>query len=45
VARKHAGEIDAKANLNLKVKMGGVGLWGHVPTPSYDTAFDEDIEA
>ena len=45
MAKKYAGKVDAKAKLNLKVKMRGVGTWGQVPMPPNDTVSDEDIKA
>jgi len=45
VTKKYAGKLAAKAKLNLKVKMGGVGIWGQVPMPPNDTVSDEVIKA
>jgi len=45
VTKKYAGKLAAKAKLDLKVKMGGVGIWGQVPMPPNDTVSDEVIKA
>ena len=45
VTKKYAGKLAATAKLNLKVKMGGVGIWGQVPMPPNDTVSDEVIKA
>ena len=33
VAKKYAGQADAVAKLEAKVKKGGSGVWGTVPMP------------
>ena len=45
VARKYAGDGQAEARLNSKVKLGGIGVWGQIPMPPNDKVPDEDIKS
>ncbi len=43
VAKKYAGQADAPAKLEAKVKKGGSGVWGPIPMPPNATVSDADI--
>jgi cytochrome c551/c552 len=45
VAAKYAGDKDAAAALEKKVKAGGVGVWGQIPMPPNPAASDADVQA
>ena len=45
VAAKYAGDKNAAAMLEQKVKAGGVGVWGQVPMPPNAAASDADLQA
>ena len=45
VAAKYAGDKNAAAMLEQKVKAGGVGVWGQVPMPPNAAASDADVQA
>jgi cytochrome c len=34
IAKKYKGQKDAAAQLEQKVKKGGVGVWGQIPMPA-----------
>lgn len=44
VAKKYAGQADAAAKLEAKVKKGGSGVWGTVPMPPNPAVSDADIK-
>ena len=44
VAKKYAGQADAAAKLEAKVKKGGSGKWGTVPMPPNPAVSDADIK-
>jgi cytochrome c len=44
VAKKYAGQKDAAAKLQDKVKKGGTGVWGQVPMPPNAAVPDADIK-
>lgn len=44
VAKKYAGQADAAAKLEGKVKKGGSGVWGTVPMPPNAAVSDADIK-
>ncbi|MBX3648333.1 MAG: c-type cytochrome [Anaerolineales bacterium] len=44
VAKKYAGQADAVAKLEAKVKKGGSGVWGTVPMPPNAAVSDADIK-
>ena len=44
VAKKYAGQADAAAKLEAKVKKGGSGAWGTVPMPPNPAVSDADIK-
>lgn len=44
VAKKYAGQADAAAKLEAKVKKGGAGAWGTVPMPPNTAVSDADIK-
>jgi cytochrome c len=43
VAKKYKGQKDAQAQLEQKVKKGGVGVWGQIPMPPNAAVPDKDI--
>jgi len=43
VAAKYAGDKNAAATLEKKVKAGGVGTWGQVPMPPHPQISDADL--
>ncbi|HMM53952.1 MAG TPA: c-type cytochrome [Candidatus Desulfobacillus sp.] len=43
VAKKYAGQADAAAKLEAKVKKGGSGVWGSIPMPPNAAVSDADI--
>jgi cytochrome c len=43
IAAKYAGDADAPAKLEQKVKSGGSGVWGAVPMPPNNVP-DEDLK-
>jgi cytochrome c len=45
VAKKYAGQKDAAAKLEEKVKKGGTGVWGQVPMPPNPAVPDADVKA
>ena len=45
VAGKYAGDQNAAAMLEKKVKAGGVGVWGQVPMPPNPVVSDADLQA
>lgn len=45
VAKRYAGQKDAAAKLEAKVKKGGTGVWGQVPMPPNAAVPDGDIKA
>jgi len=45
VAGKYAGDKNAAAMLENKVKAGGVGVWGQVPMPPNPAVSDADLQA
>jgi cytochrome c len=45
VAKKYAGQKDAAAKLEEKVKKGGQGVWGQVPMPPNPAVPDADVKA
>ncbi len=45
VAKKYAGQKDAAAKLEDKVKKGGTGVWGQVPMPPNAAVPDADVQA
>jgi len=44
VSKKYAGQKDAEAKLEAKVKKGGSGVWGPVPMPPNPTVSDADLQ-
>ncbi len=44
VAKKYAGQADAAAKLEAKVKKGGSGVWGTIPMPPNAAVSDADIK-
>lgn len=44
VAKKYAGQADAAAKLEAKVKKGGSGVFGTVPMPPNPAVSDADIK-
>jgi len=44
VAKKYAGDANAAANLEAKVKKGGTGVWGNIPMPPNAAVSDADIK-
>lgn len=44
VAKKYAGQADAKATLKARIKAGGSGAWGPVPMPPQPNLSDADLE-
>lgn len=44
VAKKYAGNEDARKLLAEKVKRGGKGVWGEIPMPPNGQVKDADIE-
>jgi cytochrome c len=44
VAKKYKGQKDAQAQLEQKVKKGGVGVWGQIPMPPNAAVPDGDIK-
>ena len=42
VAAKYAGQKDAAATLAVKMRKGGVGVWGQVPMPPNPLVNEED---
>lgn len=44
VGRKYAGQADAEANLLVKCRKGGKGVWGEVPKPPNATVKEADIK-
>jgi len=45
VAAKYAGDKNAVALLEKKVKAGGAGVWGQVPMPPHPQLSDADLQA
>jgi cytochrome c551/c552 len=45
VAAKYAGDKNAAAMLEQKVKAGGVGVWGQIPMPPNAAVSDADLQA
>ncbi|WP_277604453.1 c-type cytochrome [Pelomonas sp. CA6] len=45
VAKKYAGQADAKAKLAASIKQGGAGKWGPVPMPAQPNLSDDDLQA
>ena len=46
IAAKYAGNSEAQATLEKKVRAGGVGVWGAMPMPRTPAAVsDEEIKA
>jgi cytochrome c len=45
VAKKYAGQKDAAAKLEQKVKKGSTGVWGQVPMPPNAAVPDADVKA
>jgi len=45
VANKYRGDNSAAAKLQTKVKNGGAGVWGPVPSPPNSQVSDADIKA
>ena len=45
VAKKYAGQADAKAKLMDSIRKGGSGKWGPVPMPAQPTLSEEDTKA
>jgi cytochrome c len=45
VAKKYAGQRDAAARLEAKVKKGGSGVWGQVPMPPNPNVPEGDLKA
>ena len=43
VAAKYAGKPDATAQLKRSIHDGGVGKWGQVPMPPFDTLSDGEL--
>lgn len=44
VAKKYKGQKDAAAQLEQKVKKGGVGVWGQIPMPPNAAVPDADVK-
>jgi cytochrome c len=44
IAKKYKGQKDAAAQLEQKVKKGGVGVWGQIPMPPNAAVPDGDIK-
>lgn len=44
IAKKYAGQSDASAKLEAKVKKGGGGVWGPVPMPPNAAVPDGDVK-
>ena len=44
IAKKYKGQKDAQAQLEQKVKKGGVGVWGQIPMPPNAAVPDGDIK-
>jgi cytochrome c len=44
VAKKYAGQADAAAKLEKKVKEGGKGVWGEIPMPPNSAVSEADIK-
>ena len=44
VARKYKGDKEAAAKLAVKVKKGGVGVWGPIPMPPNDKVSEADAK-
>lgn len=44
VAKKYAGQADAAAKLEVKVKKGGSGVWGTIPMPANTAVSEADIK-
>jgi cytochrome c len=44
IAKKYAGQADAAAKLEGKVKKGGGGVWGPVPMPPNAAVPDDDVK-
>jgi cytochrome c len=44
IAKKYKGQKDAAAQLEQKVKKGGVGVWGQIPMPPNAAVPDADIK-
>ena len=44
VARKYMGDKEAAAKLAVKVKKGGVGVWGPIPMPPNDKVSEADAK-
>ena len=44
IAKKYKGQKDAQAQLEQKVKKGGVGVWDQIPMPPNAAVPDGDIK-
>jgi cytochrome c len=44
VAKKYKGDKEAAAKLAVKVKKGGVGVWGPIPMPPNDKVSEADAK-
>ena len=44
VAKKYAGDKEAKDKLVAKVRTGGKGVWGQIPMPPNPQVKKEDVE-
>lgn len=44
VAKKYAGQADAKDALKARIKAGGSGNWGPVPMPPQPNIADADLQ-
>jgi cytochrome c len=44
VAKKYKGDQEAAAKLAVKVKKGGVGVWGPIPMPPNDKVSEADVK-